>query len=67
MSDNDIILEYYVRGKTVRISAMDPVTLTEVSVIAPYNLSREQMAQLAMRKLNYVLKKRSQSSSKPST
>lgn len=56
-SPEGIIVEYVVHGSSVKVTAFDPVTLTEATVIAPANLSQQDMAKLAVRKLEYVLGK----------
>lgn len=54
---NKYIIEYIAIGKSVKVTAFDPVTLTEVSVIGASGTPREQLAQLAVRKLVYMIKK----------
>lgn len=51
------IIEFYKLGNSVKVSAIDPVTTKEASVIAPTNLSKNAMAELAIRKLKYILAK----------
>lgn len=62
MSDEgyEYIIEYHVVGKNVKVSAMDPFTLTEVSIIGPRNYSRQLLAHQAVKKLEYVMSKRGQ-------
>ena len=57
MSDGAYIIEYVVIGKSVKVSAFDPVTLREVSIIGSVNTKKEQLAKLAVRKLVYMNKK----------
>ena len=58
MSDKEgIIVEFHQIGKSVKVTAFDPVSLTEVSIVGPANAARKQLAQNAMRKLRYVLEK----------
>lgn len=54
----EVILEFRSHGHIVKVSAVDPVTLTEVSLQAPATTSREELEQAAVAKLNYVLAKR---------
>jgi hypothetical protein len=42
----------------MKVTAFDPITLTEASIIAPSGASQHDMATLAIRKLDYVLGKR---------
>jgi hypothetical protein len=58
LSDNGYIIEFHQVGAYVKVSAIDPVTLTEVSVPVPANLSQAQAAQVAVRRLKYVLARR---------
>lgn len=51
------IVEYTVIGTSVKATAFDPRTLTEVSVIASTKTSREDLNKLAVRKLEYMLRK----------
>lgn len=45
----------------MKVTALDPETLREASVIASPNASRHETAQLAIRKLAYVLGKQQES------
>lgn len=58
MSDDGYIIEFHQVGSYVKVSVMDPVTLTEVSMVAPANLPQGQIAQAAIRKLKYVMARR---------
>ena len=58
MSRNDgYIIEYYAVGTSVKVSAIDPVTLKEVSIVGDARAGKEELAKLAVRKLEYVLGK----------
>lgn len=57
-SDEGYIVEYVALGGSVKVTAFDPATLTEASIIAPTSASQHDMATLAIRKLDYVLGKR---------
>lgn len=57
MTDSHIIIEFRAVGAQVKVTAVDPRTLTEVSIMGPSNASRHELEQLAVRKLEYVLKK----------
>ncbi len=58
-TNNDrYLIEYVTLGGSMKVTALDPKTLVEASVIAPANLSQEEAGELAVRKLLYLLKKR---------
>ena len=57
-NDDRYIIEFITMGKSVKITAIDPDTLTEVCVIAPTSLPKKEMAELAVRKLHYMLQKK---------
>lgn len=57
---SEILFEYIRQGVYVKVTAIEPDTKTEVSVVVPANLSREQMNLQALQKLNYVLRKKSE-------
>ncbi|MCG8490480.1 MAG: hypothetical protein MI743_02595 [Sneathiellales bacterium] len=52
------IIEFVPVGKAVKVSAMDPATLTEVSIVGPTNASRAELQLTVIRKLQYVLNKK---------
>lgn len=51
------IVEYYQLGNSVKVTAFDPRTLTEVSIIGVPGLSRDALARNAIRKLEYMMAK----------
>jgi hypothetical protein len=51
------IVEFIRVDQSVKATAIDPATLTEASVIGPVRASRRELGQLAVRKLQYMLKK----------
>ena len=51
------IVEYITLGGSMKVTVFDPETLTEASIIAPPNTSRDEAAKLAVRKLRYLLTK----------
>jgi hypothetical protein len=53
----EVLFLFYRVGKSVRIVAIDPITRTEVTTIAPSQTEREDMKRLAARKLAYVIAK----------
>jgi hypothetical protein len=58
MGSDGYIIEYRKVGNSVKVSAIDTVSMTEVSVIASPRMSRKNMADLAIKKLLYVLGKK---------
>lgn len=57
-SGREVIFEYLPIGASVKISAIDVETGTEVSVIGPSSGSRMELERVALRKLNYMLEKK---------
>lgn len=51
------IVEFHQIGGSVKVTAFDPVTLTEVSIVGPSNAPREHLSKTAVRKLLYMLGK----------
>lgn len=51
------IIEFYQLGNSIKVTAMDPRTLTEVTIIGAPSLSQELLARNAIRKLEYVMAK----------
>lgn len=63
--DDDVIIEFRAVGHVVKVSAIDPRSLTEVSIIGPANESRERLKATAVAKLRYVLRKKAGGGSPP--
>ena len=59
--EDGILLEFQQIGAIVKVSAIDPISLTEVSVQGPARAGQEALARTAIAKLRYVLSKRQQS------
>lgn len=55
---NEILFEYVKQGKFIKVTAIEPKTRTEVCVVVPIGLSEQQMQIQALKKLQYVLKKK---------
>lgn len=53
-----VIIEFHAIGRAVKVSAIDPTTLTEVSIVAPSSATESQMADAVLKKLHYVLARR---------
>lgn len=54
----EIIIEFRPVGAVVRVSAMDTETLTEISIQGPASAGEEILKRNAVRRLEYVLKKK---------
>ena len=61
----DVIFEFYRVGNSVKVSAVDTETLTEVSVVGPATASEATLKQNALRKLEFVLARRARQDRKP--
>lgn len=51
----NVIIEFHRVGAYVKVSAVDPRTLTEVSIVGDPNAGEEMLARAAIRKLQYVM------------
>lgn len=58
LAGREVIFEYYPVGHYVRVSAMDTKTLTEISIQGPASASEETLKRNALKRLEYVLKKK---------
>lgn len=56
-SGQNYIVEFLQVGNAVKVSAVDPKTGIEVSVVGSPLMSRDQMARTAIQKLEYRLRK----------
>ncbi|MBT4768999.1 MAG: hypothetical protein HOO00_00530 [Rhodospirillaceae bacterium] len=54
----EVLIEFRRVGKYVKVSAIDPVSLIEVSIVGDPKRSDATLKRLAAEKLNYVLNKR---------
>lgn len=58
--EDHILIEYHRVGDAVKVSAVDANTGREVSVVVPAKgLTQQQMNEVALKKLRYVLEKES--------
>lgn len=51
------IVEYYVLGKSVKVTAFDPVTLKEAVIVGSTKMRKHQLTKAAIQKLDYVIRK----------
>jgi hypothetical protein len=57
-SDTGYIVEFVQHGRSVKVTAFDPKTLVEASVVGARGATQQQLAELAIRKLRYVIEKK---------
>ncbi len=57
-SSGDVLLEFQWVGNLVKVSAVDPVTATEVSIQGPASTEEWCLRRAAVQKLRYVLRQR---------
>ncbi|MBI1207598.1 MAG: hypothetical protein GC191_09965 [Azospirillum sp.] len=55
---NEILIEFTQVGSYLKATAIDPVTLTEVSSVGPARGSQEMLKRTVLAKLDYVLKRK---------
>ena len=63
LNEGEVLLEYYRVGAYIKVSAIDPVTQTEVSIVGDPKRSEAELARVALNKLKYVMSK--QAASRP--
>ena len=57
-SGREVIIEFQQIGNAVKVTAIDPVSLVEVSIMGPPSAGEETLKRNAVNKLNYVLSKK---------
>lgn len=57
MTARDVLFEFRRIGAYVKVSAIDPVTGTEVCIVGGATMGEAQLKLVALRKLDYVLAK----------
>jgi hypothetical protein len=58
MHPNEVLLEYVRFGNSLRVTAVDAATGTEVIFQAPLAASQSELRKIAVNKLAYVLQKK---------
>lgn len=53
----EVLFEFRKIGNSVKVSAIEPVTNTEVSIVGPASAGEHTLKMAAIRKLQYVLAK----------
>ncbi|HEX6980017.1 MAG TPA: hypothetical protein VF342_12025 [Alphaproteobacteria bacterium] len=61
----DVIFEFYRVGNAIKVSAVDPVTTVEVSIVGPATWDEAALKRVATRKLEFVLAQRQSKIGKP--
>ena len=56
-TDRDVLIEIVTLGDYAKVSAIDTVSGTEVSLVGPATCDTASLKAAALRKLEYVLKK----------
>jgi hypothetical protein len=55
---DEVILEFVQVGALIRVSAMEPTTLTEVVIYGPASAGEAALRRTVLRKLDYVIGRR---------
>lgn len=58
LKGREIIIEFMTVGSIVKVSAIDSQSLTEISIQGPANAGKETLKYNAIKRLEYVLKKK---------
>ncbi len=58
LQGREVLIEFFPLGNIVKVSAMDTQTLTEISIQGPANTPQETLKRNAVKRLEYVLKKK---------
>jgi hypothetical protein len=58
MDDKRVIIEFIKVGAYVKVSAIDPVSSVEVSIVGDPASTQERLKSTVLKKLNFVLSKR---------
>lgn len=58
LKNREIIIEFFNIGNIVKVSAMDTLTLTEISIQGPKSAGEATLQRNAIKRLEYVLKKK---------
>lgn len=58
LAGREVIFEYQKMGNLLRVAAMDTKTMTEIIISCPPSASEDQMQMMALRRLEFVLKKK---------
>jgi hypothetical protein len=59
-----VLFEFIRQGNSVKVSAIDPVTTTEVSIVGDPRVGVETLKRVATRKLEYVMARKGKAGTK---
>lgn len=59
MEREGYIIEFFAVGNSVKVTAVDPVSGKEATIVAPKNATQDYMQKQAIKKLEYLLNKKS--------
>lgn len=54
----EVLFEFRRVGNSVRVTAIDPITATEITMVAPTKGNQNEIKKIAARKLAYVMAKK---------
>ena len=54
----EVLIEFHQVGNAVKVTAVDPETLVEVSIVGSSSAGQEALTRTAINKLQYVLEKK---------
>ncbi len=57
-SSEGYLIEFHRVGHAVKVSAVDPASMVEVSIVGAPSAGEEELTRVAVRKLQYVLARR---------
>ena len=57
IGESEVLLEFVIQGRYVRVSAIDPVSGTEVTVVGSAKATEAALTRIAVAKLRYVIDK----------
>lgn len=57
-NDTNYIIEFYAIGNSVKVTAIDPMTGTEATIVGPAKATKKELMDGAVKKLEYVLNKK---------
>jgi hypothetical protein len=62
----EVLFEFHRVGQTTRVVAIDPITMTEITMVGAKGYSELALKRLAIRKLTYVIAKKQREQEKKS-
>lgn len=64
LDESEVLLEFHRLGNAVKVTAVDPRTLAEATIVGDPSLSEQALGRAAIRKLQYVIKRRAEAQGK---